>query len=99
MWLLFAVIVSGTAHAQTSFEFTYDGSGNRVTRAIIPLKSATIKPDSLDAKQAIKPLEDQIGLQKTRIYPNPTKGMLRVDFPELTEQEQDVVIAAVKELT
>ena len=53
---------------------------------MILLKSATIS-DTLQAKKAEKILEDQIGLQKTRIYPNPTKGMLRIDLPSLTDQE------------
>lgn len=85
--LLVAVFASQTAHAQTTFKFTYDASGNRLTRAVIVLKSATLSPDSLLAKQAEKPLDDQIGLQKTRIYPNPTKGMLRIDLPEMTGQQ------------
>lgn len=84
--LLVAVLFSANAHAQTNYGFTYDASGNRLTRAVILLKSATIPGDTLQAKKAEKMLEDQIGLQKTRIYPNPTKGMLRVDFPELTDQ-------------
>jgi hypothetical protein len=85
--LLVAVLFSGTAHAQTNYGFTYDASGNRITRAIILLKSATIPVDSLQAKKAEEILEDQIGLQKTRIYPNPTKGMLRIDLPALSDQE------------
>lgn len=85
--LLFAVLFSATAHAQPKYGFTYDNRGNRVTRALIVLKSATIPADSLQAKQAEKPLNDQIGLQKTRIYPNPTKGMLRIDLPALNDHE------------
>jgi len=84
--LLVAVLFSAQAHAQTNYGFTYDASGNRLTRAVILLKSATIS-DTLQAKKAEKILEDQIGLQKTRIYPNPTKGMLRIDLPSLTDQE------------
>lgn len=85
--LLVAVLFSGIAHAQTSFEFTYDASGNRLTRTVILLKSATIPSDTLEAKQAKKILDDQIGLQRTHIYPNPTKGILRIDFPTLSDQE------------
>ena len=84
--LLVAVLFSAQAHAQTNYGFTYDASGNRLTRAIL-LKSATIPSDTLQAKKAEKILEDQIGLQKTRIYPNPTKGLLRIDFPELSDSE------------
>ncbi|MDP3915210.1 MAG: T9SS type A sorting domain-containing protein [Bacteroidota bacterium] len=85
--LLVAVLFSASAHAQTNFGFTYDASGNRLTRAVILLKSATIPGDSLQAKKTEKTLEDQIGLQKTRIYPNPTKGLLRIDFPSLSDTE------------
>lgn len=86
-YLLVAVLFSGTAHAQTNYGFTYDASGNRLTRAVILLKSATIPGDSLQAQKAEKVLEDQIGLQKTRIYPNPTKGQLRIDLPLLSNTE------------
>lgn len=91
-WLLVAILFSAIAHAQTNYEFTYDASGNRVTRAIILLKSADIPSDSLQAKQANEILEDQIGLQMTRIYPNPTKGLLRIDFPALSDQEATVIV-------
>lgn len=84
--LLVVVLFSASVQAQTSFRFTYDDSGNRVSRAVISLKSASITSDTLQAKQAKKPLEDQVGLQKTRIYPNPTKGLLRIEFPGLAEQ-------------
>ncbi len=88
--LLFSVLFSATAPAQPKYGFTYDSRGNRVTRALIVLKSGTIPADSLQAKQVEKPLDDQIGLQKTRIYPNPTKGLLRIDLPALTEQEATI---------
>ena len=85
--MLVAVLLFSQAHAQTKYGFTYDASGNRITRAVILLKSATIPVDTLQAKQDQKILEDQIGLQKTRIYPNPTKGLLKVDFPALSQSE------------
>lgn len=90
--LLVAVLFSVTVHAQAALEFTYDDSGNRLTRGLIHLKSATIPADSTLAQQMKKPLEDQVGLQKTRIYPNPTKGMLRIDFPSLTDQDATIKV-------
>ncbi|MDP3912945.1 MAG: T9SS type A sorting domain-containing protein [Bacteroidota bacterium] len=91
MFLLVAgMLTSVVCPAQTTYKFTYDASGNRLTRAVILLKSATIPVDTLQAKQVEKPLDDQIGLQKTRIYPNPTKGLLRIDLPALTEQEATI---------
>lgn len=90
--LLVAVLFSEIAHAQTTFKFTYDASGNRVNRAVIVLKSATLTPDSLEAKQTEKPLDDLVGLQKTRIYPNPTKGLIRIDLPDLTDQQAMIIV-------
>lgn len=88
IFLLVAGIFSSVVcPAQTTYEFTYDASGNRLTRAVVLLKSATIPGDTLQAQKAEKILDDQIGLQKTRIYPNPTKGLLRIDFPSLSDQE------------
>lgn len=92
VWVLFAVLFSVNAHAQTNYGFTYDASGNRITRAVILLKSASIPGDSLQAKQDQKILEDQVGLQKTRIYPNPTKGLLKIDFPSLSQSEATISV-------
>lgn len=90
MLLVFGCI---TVNAQTKYLFTYDQAGGRKTRLIYispDAKSATIPKDSLMAKELERPLDDQIGLQKTRIYPNPTKGFLRIDLPELSEQEATI---------
>lgn len=86
--LVAGVLTAVVCPAQTAIKFGYDANGNRVSREVIVLgtKSATIHPDSLQAKHDIKPLDEKVGLQETKIYPNPTKGKLRIDFPELTGQ-------------
>lgn len=87
VYLLAVLLVTALAgFAQTTVEFTYDNSGNRITRTVIGLKSATIGDGEL-SEQALKPIEDQVGLQETRIYPNPTKGLIRIDFPTMESQE------------
>lgn len=89
--LLVAVSFLKVAHAQPRISFKYDDNGNRNSRVIVLAnKSATIPTDSLQAKKAEKPLEDQVGLQKTRIYPNPTRGLLRIEFPALSDQETTI---------
>ncbi len=88
--MLLSVFISVVCYAQTTVEFGYDNSGNRITRTVISLKSASIQPGSSDSEQDDKLLEDQIGLQETRIYPNPTKGLLRIDFPNLTSHEATI---------
>jgi hypothetical protein len=88
MCILVTVSFSEITHAQNKIGYTYDTNGNRDSRAVvIRLKSATIPRDSLQEKQAKKPLDDMIGLQQTRIYPNPTKGKLQIDFPALDDKQ------------
>jgi YD repeat-containing protein len=80
---LFLLLASLAGNAQTTYSFTYDASGNRLSR-IIPLKSASIaNKDTLTNKQ--KTFEDLIGNRPVKIYPNPTKGLLKVEIP-LTEE-------------
>jgi hypothetical protein len=77
-------------NAQTTYRFGYDDAGNRETRAVILLKNAGIVADTLQAKQAEKPLEDLIDTRAIKIYPNPTKGLLRIEFPALWDQETTI---------
>jgi hypothetical protein len=88
--LLLSVFIPVVCYSQTTVEFGYDNSGNRITRTVISLKSAGIQPGSSNSEQGDELLEDQIGLQETRIYPNPTKGLLRVDFPNLANHEATI---------
>lgn len=85
--IFLVTLLSYAADAQTNYSFGYNARGHRVTRTSILLKSATIPADTVLAKEMSKPLEDLIGLQKTVIYPNPTKGLLRIELPALSDQE------------
>lgn len=73
---------------QNNFEFGYDNAGNRISRTIIELKSATI-PDGLTA---INPIEDKIGLATTRIYPNPTKGILHLEIATENNEQANLTV-------
>ncbi|HKJ40528.1 MAG TPA: T9SS type A sorting domain-containing protein [Sunxiuqinia sp.] len=88
--VLLSVVIPVISQAQTTVEYTYGNSGNRKTRTVITLKSASLNSDSLKANDFNKPLDDKVGLQKTRIYPNPTQGIVRVDLPSLKEQEASI---------
>ena len=75
----FLLLASLAGNAQTTYSFTYDASGNRLSR-IIPLKSARIaNKDTLASQQ--KTFDDLIGNRPVKIYPNPTKGLLKVEIP------------------
>jgi len=71
-----------TALSQNKIYFEYDLSGNRAERTIVlpQPKSATISREN-----QLDEFEDQLGTQQIRIYPNPTKGLLKIDFPSLSE--------------
>lgn len=88
--LLLSVFSSTTAKAQTTIEYAYDNSGNRITRTVITLKNASIASGFGAEQQTPELLEAQVGLQETIIYPNPTKGLLRIDFPSLTGSKASI---------
>ena len=72
-------------NAQKKIKFEYDASGNRTERSVIILenKSATLpQPDKQE--EAIHQL---LGEQEIRVYPNPTRGLLKIDFPALADPE------------
>jgi YD repeat-containing protein len=83
-----------TGSAQATYSFTYDASGNRLSR-IIPLKSAHITYKDTLASQ-LKTFDDLIGKQLVKIYPNPTKGLLKVELPHLENQNATLQVYSAK---
>ncbi|MFV0377412.1 MAG: T9SS type A sorting domain-containing protein [Mangrovibacterium sp.] len=81
--LLVALALAAPAalQAQSKVRFEYDGSGNRKLRTITLSTSPTMASKS----QMLEPeeLKTELGDQEIRIYPNPTKGLLRIDIPNL----------------
>lgn len=71
-----------------AMEFTYDASGNRTDRKEITLRSATVKeiPDEEEAfdkeetDEAPQVFTDVLAQSTIHIYPNPTKGLLKVEI-------------------
>jgi hypothetical protein len=72
-----------------TIHYDYDDSGNRVRRYIIPLKSATVSDmDSLNHTGSTtkkEEFEDKLGETTIRIYPNPTRGELKVEISGVDE--------------
>lgn len=84
VWAIIALaFIPITGFSQNNFEFGYDNAGNRISRAIVTLKSANIE----NGLSATNPVEDKIGLTTTRIYPNPTKGLLHLEISSEIIQE------------
>ena len=73
-------------------EYVYDAAGNRTMRKIINLqpsspqggggmgKSATDDSGKQPEDAAIQQYDDILGERKVTIYPNPTQGMIRIEF-------------------
>ncbi len=73
--------------AQRTVHYEYDAAGNRTLREI---REIVIPPSR--AKQAIvdEPVvaqKEQLGELGISIYPNPTRGLLQVDFENLPDSE------------
>jgi len=76
-----AEALSQTTHYH--YRFSYDSSGNREKRIFIGtvLKNASIESSTTFNEE--KPLIDNAGFGDIKIYPNPTKGNLVVEIPDL----------------
>lgn len=73
------------------YTFEYDGSGNRTARTIYLLKSAT-KNEICEQTQKDKSFEDTIEKINIRIYPNPTKGIIKVEVPSIIDMKANILV-------
>ncbi|HAH59082.1 MAG TPA: hypothetical protein DCL86_13125 [Bacteroidales bacterium] len=81
--LLILVFLSSALCAQQIVNFEYDLAGNRVLRYLDTKKSTEAEVDSLFKAGTIT---DKItGDNLIRVYPNPTYGIINVEFMEIIE--------------
>jgi hypothetical protein len=83
--LITASTTSLPGFAQTQYQYGYDSSGNRISRQVITLRSAS-DAASDNKEEAI--YESTLGASELKIYPNPTKGTLIVAFSSAEQQDQ-----------
>lgn len=83
------ILYSNSISAQTPVYYFYDGAGNRFFRTI-ELKSAKVDSSNLSQgiSESMKPevLQDNLGDMKILIYPNPTRGQLKIDIEGYQEE-------------
>jgi hypothetical protein len=81
-----------------SVNYTYDNGGNMITRTLFLSVSSTQKSAEIaapDTSKAIaidppmKPIEDIYAIGKVLVYPNPTKGLLKI---EVENYKADAVV-------
>jgi hypothetical protein len=89
---LFIAVISINIQAQTTkIVFEYDENGNRTSRVLVTeqLKSAIIDFPINDNKklELAKDKKDQFLDLETniKVYPNPTKGLLRIEISDLPD--------------
>jgi hypothetical protein len=75
-------MLGGQLKAQTTVwgvSYEYDAAGNRTQRMMKTLFISTTKSASADDSTEFNmPLEEEVGVRQIILYPNPTKGMLKV---------------------
>ena len=76
------VIITGYA---SKVEYTYDANGNRISRGIIYLSGLKSSSDSKTNESQVGVPQEFDGDLKISFYPNPTKGILRIEIASNTE--------------
>ena len=81
IFLLFVVLsiwAAADAYAQNKIKYTYDSAGNRLTRQ----KEIVVQTRGVLSDDEVEPsiYEEKLSETKVTIYPNPTRGMLKVDI-------------------
>lgn len=98
IWIIGAALTlfaTKHSHAQSTyyhFKYSYDDSGNREKRIYIgtETKSATIGNSMVRNEK--EPLEETLGSNSIKIYPNPTKGMLKIEIPDLQDNSARLMV-------
>ena len=80
IFLLFVVLsmwAAADAYAQNKIKYTYDSAGNRLSRQ----KEIVVQTrGALSDEEEPSVYEEELSETKVTIYPNPTKGVLKVDI-------------------
>lgn len=86
--IVFVAFLSLNIQAQNTIAFAYDAAGNRIQRSIVipATRSASQVEDS------IPPVTDTALGNTVSIYPNPTKGLLKVDIENFKEEQQGSIV-------
>ncbi|MFP5471076.1 MAG: T9SS type A sorting domain-containing protein [Bacteroidia bacterium] len=83
-----------------AYEYTYDEAGNRIKRKFILLELKEAPPELTDMIQAIEEIEeenntldetdynDKVDGRTIAIYPNPTKGQLKLEIGDVLNINQ-----------
>ena len=84
LFVVLSVWAGANLCAQNRIKYTYDDAGNRLTR-----KKEIVVQTRGDLNNGEEPsvYEEELSETKVTIYPNPTKGMLKVDISGVEQFE------------
>ena len=88
--ILLLKITPAYSLGDTTYVYSYDASGNRTDRIIDLTKSGKIPNGSSISSEDF--FDDKIADFNIKIYPNPTKGILKVEIPGLGDQNARLAI-------
>lgn len=83
--LMLIVVASGFSQPPVTRSYSYDAAGNRTSRTTITIRQAvatetdTILSETSHPKQETG-YEELVGESHVKIYPNPTKGLITLQF-------------------
>jgi len=88
--ILASLTASVITYGQT-VSFTYDDSGNRISRITIGLKSTSGATDDSNSNE---PFQDRVGDHSILIYPNPVESEINIEI-EGIEENPDASISII----
>ncbi|MFA5971551.1 MAG: T9SS type A sorting domain-containing protein [Lentimicrobiaceae bacterium] len=65
------------------YTYVYDAAGNRTKVTL--LKSSQVDPANIESKEAVVVTDEG---REFKLYPNPTKGLVTIECPGLTEDSK-----------
>lgn len=74
VFIVLFFIAGLSAHAQSSFEYTYDAAGNRTVRKVIVLN-----PAKKGVQEQIQDVDERYSFN---VFPNPTEGLVTIEAEE-----------------
>lgn len=82
---LFALIVCLIPYVSNAYKvsYSYDAAGNRVSKEIVLEQKRSLKKGNSHENTVSETLSDK----EIRIYPNPTKGILKLEISVLEEND------------
>lgn len=82
MLILVSMLFFNIVGFSQTIKYSYDAAGNRVLREIVLSRQKSVE----SVKESEKPIEEKLSDKIIKIYPNPTKGELKIEVTNWDEK-------------